>query len=483
MRKIPHRRLVVISDLHLGGTVPHMMSQPQRLANFVNGLEATIGLAADESLELVIDGDFIDFLAIEPWSAFTADPEQARAKLEQVADGLPAAPSPFACVFDALRDFLGRGHELTIIVGNHDVELTIPTVQSALRERLAAPSHALRFIDDGSAYQVGRVLIEHGNRYDGANANDHAALRAHRSAVSRCEADPDKLDMHVSAGSKLVDAFVNPLKGSYPFLDLLQPQGKLQALLLLSFEPDRITSKQVQSVISAKLRQSENEYGLQPPRIYQVGAGEGENLDPELLRIFGSRYRNLHQPPEQVGDGTGLFIVSSLDRYGIAAHLRDNRPIQEQRLMEIHEILRRLLISDATFRYDGETESLGMAAARMISLSQERQNPQRRIELVIMGHTHLARVTASHGKPIYLNTGTWADLLYVPKEVIAPWAQAKEHFLKFLKDLLFDRFRSQHFTYADVRVAPAGSIDFARLSVYHSTMEAVFSGPREPLPV
>ena len=93
----------------------------------------------------------------------------------------------------------------------------------------------MRFIDDGSAYQVGRILIEHGNRYDGANANDWSALRVHRAAVSRFEADPEQLDMHVSAGSQMVAGFINPLKGDYPFIDPLQPQGETQALLLLSF--------------------------------------------------------------------------------------------------------------------------------------------------------------------------------------------------------------------------------------------------------
>ena len=35
--------------------------------------------------------------------------------------------APFACVFDALKGFAGRGHQLTILVGNHDIELTIPS--------------------------------------------------------------------------------------------------------------------------------------------------------------------------------------------------------------------------------------------------------------------------------------------------------------------------------------------------------------------
>ena len=56
-------RVFVISDLHLGGAKPAMMSHAKDLANFVNELPKQ--LRGDEKLELVIAGDFIDFLAIE----------------------------------------------------------------------------------------------------------------------------------------------------------------------------------------------------------------------------------------------------------------------------------------------------------------------------------------------------------------------------------------------------------------------------------
>ena len=58
------RRVFVISDLHLGGQPPTMMSTPDRLAAFIESLPSR--LQSDEQLELVINGDFVDFLAIEP---------------------------------------------------------------------------------------------------------------------------------------------------------------------------------------------------------------------------------------------------------------------------------------------------------------------------------------------------------------------------------------------------------------------------------
>ena len=55
------------------------------------------------------------------------------------------------------------------------------------------------------------------------------------SALSRGEVPGDKLK--VSAGSEIVHHVINPLKETYRFVDLLQPQGVGIALLLLAFEP------------------------------------------------------------------------------------------------------------------------------------------------------------------------------------------------------------------------------------------------------
>src|SRR5690348_11637279 len=107
----PRRRVVVVSDLHLGGDAPRMMSRPDRLASFVASLPAR--REGSESLELVIAGDFIDFLAIKPQAAWTADPGTAVEKLASVTER-----EPFKVVFDALRGFVAADHELTVLVGN-----------------------------------------------------------------------------------------------------------------------------------------------------------------------------------------------------------------------------------------------------------------------------------------------------------------------------------------------------------------------------
>ena len=150
-------RVIVISDLHLGGSPPYMMSRPDRLAAFLAGLPPK--LQEDEVLELVIAGDFIDFLAIPEHSSWTEDPSAAEAKLEHTMK-----ERPFFMVFKALEELVKAGAQITILVGNHDVELALPLVQETLRERLGGfqHRHQVVFIDDGRAYRIGQALIEHG---------------------------------------------------------------------------------------------------------------------------------------------------------------------------------------------------------------------------------------------------------------------------------------------------------------------------------
>jgi hypothetical protein len=122
------RRVVVISDVHIEPEA-RMMSQPEKLGEFIGALTP---LDADE-LELVIAGDFIDFLALPPLSAWTQDPEQAVAKIEFLEG------TRFKELLGGLRVLIANQHALTILAGNHDVELSFPKVQAYLERILSRP--------------------------------------------------------------------------------------------------------------------------------------------------------------------------------------------------------------------------------------------------------------------------------------------------------------------------------------------------------
>ncbi|HRI49676.1 MAG TPA: metallophosphoesterase, partial [Pseudomonadota bacterium] len=276
------QRVYVISDLHLGGAPPaapgergfQLCTQVDALAAFIRQL-ADQPVAPDSRLELVINGDFVDFLAEEgpataggsPWSPIKEDPQLALSLLGDIV----RRNQPVMTALAALQQ---RGHTLTLLLGNHDVELAFPVVRRALAEVLGVPpGGALRFIHDGEAYRVGDALIEHGNRYDRFNVVDHDALRRVCALQSRGQRVPEALRMPPPVGSQLVAEVMNPIKRDYPFIDLLKPESTAAVPLLLALEPK--VRAHAARLAALALRASQHTYvtPAMPKRSGDVSAG------------------------------------------------------------------------------------------------------------------------------------------------------------------------------------------------------------------
>ena len=428
-----------------------MMSRPDLLAQFIERAP-TMG-SNDETIELVIAGDFVDFLAIEPQASWTGSPRDACAKLEQTM-----REPPFHAVFTELGRLIHRGHRLTVMLGNHDIEMALPPVQEALLAHLDAEPHQVRFIDDGRAYRIGGALIEHGNAYDGANVNDWAGLGELVSSLSRFEEPRETV--RVSAGSLLVEKLINPIKVRYPFVDLLQPQGELTLLLLLAFEPRQVGRhwKSLVSVLRAGLRERKNpRAGATRPISYQPGYTSEPEYDTELARAFGSAYEALRDPsPEPVAlrDLPAIAFRSSQD--SLHDILERGAPIPGEQLDRLRVALRKL-VDEPLFRDDGDPERYGEAAERI------RRDSSSSVDVVVMGHTHLARHIGPPDRATYINTGTWADVVRVPGDALVDGRD--DELIEFLHQLLADqRPGNVAPTYGDLRIAPDGTVDRAVLA-------------------
>ena len=241
--------LQVVSDLHLGGPAGFQIfaSGPELawLADSVR-LSPVKGLAA-----LLVNGDFIDFLAEEPARAF--DPDGAAVKLARVM-----ADPAFKPAFDAMARLLATPDRLLIVnLGNHDLELALPWVRARLVAALCGTDTAARarllLVTDGTGVlaQVGkaRVLCQHGNEIDAWNITDHERLRRiARDGQYGKPAEP----WAPNAGSQLVVEVMNQVKAAYPFVDLLKPETQAVVPILSALNPALIKRMQELGAVAAR---------------------------------------------------------------------------------------------------------------------------------------------------------------------------------------------------------------------------------------
>jgi UDP-2,3-diacylglucosamine pyrophosphatase LpxH len=200
---------LVFSDVHLGSDINEIAPRPRKrpdylddeLAALLDHYRVTPSKSASGHWHLVVAGDFIDFVGMLI---------EARASAEEIgADdsgdaglGSPAAVAleklaravdRHAIVFRALGRFVDAGHELTFVIGNHDVELHWPVVQRALREVIADGSRgsardrilARVHVEPIFFWAPGALFVEHGHRYDPSCVNAAALAPHHPKARHR----------------------------------------------------------------------------------------------------------------------------------------------------------------------------------------------------------------------------------------------------------------------------------------------------------
>jgi UDP-2,3-diacylglucosamine pyrophosphatase LpxH len=450
------RRIFVLSDFHLGGKYPdppapgkrgfRLCTQAAVIARFVE--ERTKEIAKSGPSEIVLNGDTVDFLAeldvpaagagsFVTWSPFTADPAAAVAKFQAIV-------ARDKGVFDSFAPFLDAGGRLTVLLGNHDLELSLPSVRKELRKALGVkPGHDFEFFYDGEAYIVGDAVIEHGNRYDAWNQVDLDGLRRVRSLTSRRQAIPEKYRFGPPAGSKMVADVINQIKCTYAFVDLLKPENSAAVPVLLALEPD--SKKSLGTV--ARLWYWTRSHGLEGPTLprfggdiraeveasdrpigFDIGANdtnaaadilgaldEREALKGAISDALGAEGEDFLRDLD--GDDTGISgsEISASETFARVRGLytlltsRDSTAI-EKRMRALLRALRGLQNTE-TFDPSKETATEYLDAASGLMTDSG-------FRYVVFGHTHQAKcVDLGEGKR-YLNTGTWADVLRFPTDIL-----------------------------------------------------------------
>ncbi len=466
--------LYVISDLHLGGRDPEpadphdrgfrLMTQRRTLVTFIERLAAH-----EAKVELVINGDFVDFLAEEHergarWRPFLANARAAVRTFETLA-------RRDRVVFEALGNFVRTGHALTLILGNHDLELCLPAVRGAMERIMEIQAGSYRFIHDGEAYRVGDVLIEHGNRYDPFNIVDHDALRRVRSLQSREQA-PERQDFEPPAGSVLVSEVINDLKGNgLPFVDLLKPESEPLFALLLALDPS--LRWKLSRVVKAKAHSMLHEVrGDEPVRMGDLAATDALTTDGYFSDLVSRGEDDLRMPRDSedddplllileraLGDDASEFLATVdevLDqdrdeaepdvvfrgadvsrtfgpRSSVARLLLQGGMASRAQRMRLLQRALASLDADETFDQSVETGRRYREAAEKLTDSDRSHAPR----FVIFGHTHYRKTVPLSTGATYVNTGAWTDRMRFPDALRHPdpvkaWA-ALEAFLDDLR--------------------------------------------------
>jgi UDP-2,3-diacylglucosamine pyrophosphatase LpxH len=459
------RHLFVISDLHLGGGPGFQMITAEgrgRLSRFVRGIAAQH--RPDQAMHLILNGDIVDFLAETPFAAFTPDDAAATRKLEQIF----ASTAEF---WDALSALLRAGGELTLLIGNHDLELSLPGPRRRLLERLG-PGR-VDFLYDNQALPIGPVLIEHGNRYDGWNMVNHDQLRQVRSALSRRQTAPP---FRVLPGSEMVVRLMNPLKEKYSFIDLLKPEDSAVPPFLAVLEPSLMSDlrqlfefARLGAESRQKFADAEELARVLPVPTPAPAPASGGGFTDGVRSVFSYVARELHMHElaaaltrEELTDSadteeTALTIASqaqaeeSTSLTSGLGHAVDFAALwnaarggdQHRRAMLFR--LRKALLARAgddaqAFRLDHESPAY---------LGPAREAARGGFSVIVYGHTHLVRrvrlTAAADGGAVYLNAGTWADLMRVPDAILRPDTPEEEALAQlgaFADDLSHNRLTS-----------------------------------------
>ena len=173
-------RLVLVSDLHLGGGTEAAAAGPwfadpfDQDEAFVQFLTHLRDREEGHPYRLVLLGDTLDFLrvpVIGPRTGLYArDDAEAIGQLDRIH-------TAHRTVFRGLADTLASGARVDVVAGNHDVELARPAVRDRLRALLSnhgcppAALTSLRFHPWG-CHVPGLLYAEHGNHYHDINTFD-----------------------------------------------------------------------------------------------------------------------------------------------------------------------------------------------------------------------------------------------------------------------------------------------------------------------
>ena len=208
---------IIISDLHLGKGRILENGGLNSLEEFYFGEKLvefihyhSTGIYLDHEVELIINGDFLNFLQVDYRGHFlTVLTEDISLEvMKSIIDGHPK-------VFRALAHFASKpNNSITYVVGNHDQAMLWPACRAFLNTTIGKPvrfKNMVHFFDG--------VHVEHGHMHEAANRMDPKKFFLKKDL-------PEPI-LNLPFGSHFFVELVLKIKQSYPHVDKIRPFGKM----------------------------------------------------------------------------------------------------------------------------------------------------------------------------------------------------------------------------------------------------------------
>jgi len=236
--------ILIISDLHVGaGPLDDCDDELEaQLVSFIEGV-----CTRAYPVELIINGDFLDFAQAPPWRGRELESVSALGiplcfTEEQSVAKLRAIVKEHISIFAGLTNFLAANSQNRLVInpGNHDADFFWPRVRavflkSVLGKGRADPEQVLFNLAQVYKPDFGNTWIEHGNNYDPANQfriDEYDPIGGSHLGRSLYwdQAKPPILTdrtgvkrLYECLGTRFMIEFLNSLDAHYPFVDNVKP--------------------------------------------------------------------------------------------------------------------------------------------------------------------------------------------------------------------------------------------------------------------
>jgi UDP-2,3-diacylglucosamine pyrophosphatase LpxH len=421
---------IIVSDLHLGagffdldkGNVLEDFIADSTFAHFLHEMKEESEIEGTD-FELIIGGDMIEFLQVpavaqfEPRRAYP--PQNYRSSLEEDSArkiGLIIRGHPM--FFVALREFIKPANpqrRVTIIKGNHDVELYWPAVKERIRQAVYATGEERAKLLAFEEVCVSRegIYVEHGNQY---------AEKVNRVDNFEEPLDPEREgQLAIPAGSQFVIEFFNQVEWEKWWVDSVKP---ITALIWYALALDFPFA--VKTLVAF----------LKVAHILIVGslaAAEAEKLVRELedeaqLQVLSQRYAEDEAFRREFNARVGHLLEAA------------DAPPEVVRTHAIDEVLAFNLGKSII---DEINSALHQAA--------ELKAKETGAQIVVFGHTHDPLCERLESGGFYLNSGTWTWWRDFAEAGLGDWKEfyaapekfMDEHYLTYAR-IDYDEFGQPH---------------------------------------